>query len=219
LLFGVWYEIEVKEMASGVTATRFGLMRHAETLWNQESRIQGHRDSPLTDKGKRDAESWGRQLSRISWDRIVGSDLGRAVETAAIINDYLQIPFEADSRLREQDWGEWAAERISKIESEALPKLDETKRAGWQFCPPGGEDRISVWQRSQRALMDAAKRWPGETILILTHEGVIRSLIYRLCNRKYLPQEPALIKSRHLHWLIFDSDRLQVKRINALMLE
>jgi len=201
------------------TTTRFGLMRHAETLWNQERRIQGHRDSPLTDRGKKDADGWGRKLSRIHWDRIVGSDLGRAVETAAIINYYLQIPFETDFRLREQDWGEWAAERVAKIESEALPRLDETKRTGWQFCPPGGEDRISVWQRSHRALMDAAKRWPGETILIVTHEGVIRSLIYRLCNRRYLPQEPALLKSRHLHWLIFDSDRLQLKRINALTLE
>ena len=177
-------------MPSEETATRFGLMRHAETLWNQESRIQGHQDSPLTDKGKRDAEGWGRQLSRISWDRIVGSDLGRAVETAGIINYYLQIPFETDFRLREQDWGEWTAERMAKIVSEALPKLDETKRTGWQFCPPGGENRISVWQRSQRALIAAAKRWPGETILILTHEGVIRSLIYRLSNRRYLPQYP-----------------------------
>lgn len=201
------------------TATCFGLMRHAETLWNQEKRIQGHRDSPLTEKGKKDAGGWGRQLSRIRWDRIVGSDLGRAVETAAIINYYLQIPFETDVRLREQDWGEWAAERMAKIESEALPKLDETKRTGWQFCPPGGEDRISVWQRSRRALMDAAKRWPGETILIVTHEGVIRSLIYRLCNRRYLPEEPALLKSRQLHWLMIDSDRLVLKRINALMLE
>ena len=218
-MFGVWYEIEVKEMPSGEATTCFGLMRHAETLWNQESRIQGHQDSPLTDKGKRDAAGWGRQLSRISWDRIVGSDLGRAVETAAIINYYLQIPFETDFRLREQDWGEWTAERMAKIESQELPKLDATKRAGWQFCPPGGENRISVWQRSHRALMAATKRWPGETILILTHEGVIRSLIYRLCNRRYLPQEPALIKSRHLHWVIFDAERLQLKRINALMLK
>ncbi len=206
-------------MPSRVTTTRFGLIRHAETLWNQENRIQAHRDSPLTDRGKKDADGWGRQLRQLAWDRILSSDLGRAVETAAIINYYLQIPFETDFRLREQDWGEWTAERMAKIESEALPKLDETKRTGWQFCPPGGEDRISVWQRSRQALMAAAKRWPGKTILIVTHEGVIRSLIYRLCNRRYLPQEPALIKSRHLHWLIFDSDRLRLKGINALMLE
>ena len=200
------------------TTTRFGLMRHAETLWNQEGRIQGHRDSPLTDRGKKDADGWGRKLSRIHWDRIVGSDLGRAVETAAIINYHLQIPFETDFRLREQDWGEWAAERMAKIESEALPRLDENKRTGWQFCPPGGEDRISVWQRSRRALMDAAKRWPGETILIVTHEGVIKSLIYRLCNRRYLPQEPALIKFRRLHCLMVGKNGLQIEKINALAL-
>jgi broad specificity phosphatase PhoE len=211
--------IKVKKMPLRVTTTRFGLMRHAETLWNQERRIQGHRDSPLTDRGKKDADGWGRNLKRIAWDRIFGSDLGRAVDTAAIINHHLQVPFETDFRLREQDWGEWAAERIAKIESEALPKLDETKRTGWQFCPPGGEDRISVWQRSHRALMAAARRWPGEMILIVTHEGVIRSLIYRLCGRKYLPQEPALLKSRHLHWLIIESGKLKLDRVNALMLE
>jgi probable phosphoglycerate mutase len=211
-------DIESVQMMADPKITRFGLMRHAETLWNRESRIQGHRDSSLTNSGKKDADGWGRRLKRIDWDRIFGSDLGRAVDTAAIINHHLQVPFETDPRLREQDWGEWTAERIAKIESEALPRLDETKRTGWQFCPPGGEDRISVWQRSHRALVAAAKRWPGETILIVTHEGVIRSLIYRLCNRKYLPQEPALLKSRHLHWLICDSDGLQLKRINALML-
>ena len=206
-------------MSEEAASTRFGLIRHAETLWNQQSRIQGHRDSPLTDRGKKDADGWGRQLKRISWHRIFGSDLGRAAETAAIINHHLQIPYEADPRLREQDWGEWTTEPVAKIQSDELPKLAEAKRTGWQFCPPGGEDRISVWQRSRRALMDAAKRWPGETILIVTHEGVIRSLIYRLCNRRYLPEEPALLKSRHLHWLMIDSGRLQLKSVNALMLE
>ena len=208
----------MKEMPSEKTFTRFGLIRHVETLWNQESRIQGHRDSPLTERGKNDADGWGRQIGGIAWDRILCSDLGRAVETAVIINYHLQIPFDTDFRLREQDWGEWTAERTVKIESEALPKLDETKRTGWQFCPPGGEDRLSGWQRSHRALMAAAKRWPGETILIVTHEGVIKSLIYRLCNRKYLPQEPALIKSRHLHWLMVGKNGLQIEKINALAL-
>ena len=68
-------------MSEEAASNRFGLIRHAETLWNQQSRIQGHRDSPLTDRGKKDADEWGRQLKRISWDRIFGSDLGRAAET------------------------------------------------------------------------------------------------------------------------------------------
>jgi len=205
-------------MFSDATTTRFGLMRHAETLWNQQSRIQGHRDSSLTDRGKREADGWGRQLSRVSWDRIVGSDLGRAVETAAIINHHLQIPFKSDPRLREQDWGQWAGEAVARIESEELLKLDEAKRTGWQFCPPGGEDRFSLWHRSRSALLDAAKRWPGETILIVTHEGVIKSLIYRLCNCGFVPGEAALIESRHLHWLNVRQGELHVHQLNALQL-
>jgi bisphosphoglycerate-dependent phosphoglycerate mutase len=88
----------VKEMSSGTTTTRFGLIRHAETVWNRENRIQGHRDSSLTDSGKTDADGWGRRLKRIAWDRIFGSDLGRAVDTAAIINRHLKLPFSFRSK-------------------------------------------------------------------------------------------------------------------------
>jgi probable phosphoglycerate mutase len=205
-------------MSSGKTPTRFGLIRHAETIWNRESRIQGHRDSPLTDGGKKEADGWGRLLKGIEWDRIFGSDLGRAVDTAAIINHHLKIPFEADPRLREQDWGEWTAKPAAEIKNEALGRLDEAKRFGWQFCPPGGEDRISVWQRSHNGLLDAAHKWPGETILVVTHEGVIKSLVYRLAEYKFSPDEPALIESRHLHWLSINHGVLQIHQLNALQL-
>ncbi len=198
--------------------TRFGLIRHAETFWNRESRIQGHRDSDLTDSGKKEAAAWGRRLKRLAWDRILGSDLGRAVHTADIINDHLQIPFEVDPLLREQDWGAWTAKPTHTIIHEELPKLDEDRRSGWLFCPPGGEDRISVWQRSHNALVAAAQKWPGSTILVVTHEGVIKNIIYRLYNRIYAPQEPALIKSRHLHWLVIPKSGLQLHEINALRL-
>ena len=197
---------------------RFGLIRHAETLWNRESRIQGHQDSPLTDKGKKEADEWGLELSRISWDRIVGSDLGRAVDTAGIINHHLQLPFETDARLREQDWGHWTAMPMAKVQYEEQYKLDEAERTGWHFCPPDGEDRLSVWQRSRQALMNATEKWPGETILVVTHEGVIRSLIYRLCQYSFLPGEPALMESRHLHWLSVNEDGLQIHQLNALQL-
>ena len=198
--------------------TRFGLIRHAQTLWNQEGRIQGHRDSALTEGGKHDADDWGKCLKRFVWDRIFGSDLGRAVDTAAIINRHLKIPFETDPRLREQDWGRWTAKPTARIISEELNKLDAAKRTGWQFCPPGGEDRTSVWQRSHGALLDAAHKWPGNTILVVTHEGVIKSLIYRLCNRMYTPGEANLIESRHLHWLVIKNSELQLDHINALNL-
>jgi probable phosphoglycerate mutase len=205
-------------MPSEAIITRFGLVRHAETFWNRERRIQGQSDSPLTAKGKKDADNWGRQLSRFSWDHILMSDTGRAVETATRMNQYLQAPIDADPRLREQDWGRWTGQIMTQIETEASYRLQTKHDTGWQFCPPGGEDRLSVWQRSHNALADAADRWCGDTIMIVTHEGVIKSLIYQLSGHNFLPGESALIKSYHLHWLIFSNNALQIKKINAFQL-
>ena len=83
--------------------TRFALIRHAQTVWNREKKIQGHSDSPLTADGEKQASSWGRILSRFSWDRILASDAGRARATAEIINAFLKVPLTIDSRLKEQD--------------------------------------------------------------------------------------------------------------------
>ena len=201
------------------TITRFGLVRHAETLWNRERRIQGQSDSALTAKGKKDADNWGRRLSRFSWNRILMSDSGRAVETAARINNHLQAPAESDPRLREQDWGRWTGRRITQVETEVSSRLQEEQMRGWKFCPPGGEGRLSVWHRSHSALSEAAKRWPGDTILIVTHEGVIKSLIYRLSGRHFLPDEPALLKPYNLHWLNFNNNILRIEEVNALALK
>ena len=62
--------------------TRFGLIRHAQTVWNREKKIQGHSDSPLTADGENQAGRWGMILQQYSWDRILASDTGRALETA-----------------------------------------------------------------------------------------------------------------------------------------
>jgi probable phosphoglycerate mutase len=90
--------------------------------------------------------------------------------------------------------------------------------AGWDFRPPGGEDRKSVLARSQRALQEAFDRWPGEIVLVVTHEGVIKSLVYHLCGRNFLPNEPPLLKSYRLHRLAHDKYGLRLEAANALAL-
>ena len=80
--------------------TRFGLIRHAETVWNREKKIQGQTDSPLTRQGISQALKWGRVLNQISWDRIMTSDIGRAIETAERINQILQVTIYSDPGLR-----------------------------------------------------------------------------------------------------------------------
>jgi broad specificity phosphatase PhoE len=211
---------EVKKMPSAATTTRFGLVRHAETFWNREKRIQGQSDSALTARGKKGADNWGRQLSRYAWNCILISDAGRAVETASRINNHLQAPVECDPRLREQDWGRWTGCLITQVEKEASQELPAGQMSGWKFCPPGGEDRLRVWQRSYEALTEAAHRRRGETILIVTHEGVIKSLIYKLSGLHFLPGDSDLIKRYHLHWLVDPGtgQGIKIEKLNALKL-
>lgn len=199
--------------------TRFGLLRHAETIWNREKKIQGQSDSQLTREGALQAQKWGDLLSVVSWDRILVSDIGRAVETATRINSVIDIPMTSEKRLREQDWGSWTGKTVREIESHEPQVLVEQTRAGWKFCPPKGEDRLSVWQRSHAALCEAAANWCGETILVVTHEGVIKSLIYQLSGRRFVPGEPPIIQSMHLHWLLHDGRDLRLGELNAMPLD
>jgi len=95
--------------------THFGLLRHAETVWNRDKKIQGLNDSPLTPEGLQQAQKWGELLSTQSWDRMLVSDIGRAVQTATGINGALKIPMTIEKRLREQDWGDWTGQTIREI--------------------------------------------------------------------------------------------------------
>lgn len=201
------------------TTTRFGLIRHAQTRWNREKRIQGQSDSPLTSDGNRQAARWGQLLKPSGWDRILASDTGRAQATAEHINTILKITLTTDRRLREQDWGQWAGKTIADLKTDHAAELKAQEDAGWAFCPPGGEDRLQVWQRSHKTLLEASARWPGTNILVVTHEGVIKSLIYRLCERKFMAGEPAIIKKHHLHRLVLGESGLGVEELNVMAMD
>ena len=198
--------------------TRFSLLRHAPTVWNREKRIQGSQDSPLTTEGEALSRIWGQRLKAHKWDRILVSDLGRSLRTAELINTFLKIPVTSTFLLREMDWGEWTGKTYKQIKREAPGVLAEMENNGWDFCPPGGENRNAVWERSHRALREAAEKWPGVKILVITHQGVIKCLVYRLCRRKFLPEEPSILYPNYLHGLIYDGNGFRLKDINELAL-
>ena len=88
--------------------TTFFLVRHGETEWNVERRIQGWADSPLTSLGLAQAEVHGQLLGQFGIDRIIGSPLGRAMQTVAPIVRETNVPAEYDVRLREVCMGDWS---------------------------------------------------------------------------------------------------------------
>ena len=157
--------------------TRFALIRHAETEWNRKKLIQGQKDSQLTKYGEGQARKWGRILEGHGIMRILSSDSERTMETASLINLSLNIPLTWDFRLREQDWGLWTGMSLEDIKDKEPETFDRQIKAGWGFQPPGGEFRYTVCDRSCQAIIDAGAKWPGEKILIVTHEGVIKCII------------------------------------------
>jgi len=198
--------------------TRFGLIRHGQTRWNAEKRIQGQHNSPLTEQGRKMALSWGKQLAAMGWNRILMSDLGRVQETGQLVNATLALPMFNDSRLREQDWGEWSGWTFPELFARRGQEVRQQEASGWKFRPPGGESRIEVLDRAQEALLAAHHRWPGENILVICHEGIIKCLLYSLSKRRFLPSEPKLIKGYQLHLLRAEADKLLLEQANALPL-
>ena len=198
--------------------TPFGLMRHAPTEWNRDKRLQGQNDSPLLPDSEALAHEWGRRLFPLGWERILASDLGRARRTAELVNRTLNLPLEVDARLREIDWGRWTGLRLNDLAAVAPEQFSNLDSEGWTFRPPGGEDRLEAWRRSREALRDAGNRWPGRRILVVTHFGIIKCLVYRLTRRRFVPDEPALLRPAHLHQMALRNGGLVVDRVNALSL-
>jgi len=196
--------------------TRFGLIRHAHSLWNGEQRVQGQKNSPLSEPGREMASAWGKQLSGLPWNRILISDLGRVKETAQLINERLRLPMHTEPRLREQDWGEWSGLEFAELLERRQDAFVRQQERGWDFRPPGGESRLEVLVRSQAALKEAARQWPGERILIISHEGVLKCLVYHLCGLKFLPSEQPLVQGYKLHLLQVCKQTLLLEKAGLL---
>jgi len=132
------------------------LVRHGQTVFNAEGRLQGHVDSPLTERGRAQAVRFGETLRGLTardagW-RIISSPLGRARATAEAIRSVLGWgEIELEPRLIELSWGDWDGRLRSDLEA-CYP--DAFGQSGWQFRAPTGESYQSVHDRMADWLAD-----------------------------------------------------------------
>ncbi|WP_457576481.1 histidine phosphatase family protein [Desulfomarina sp.] len=194
--------------------TTFGLLRHGQTEWNTVKKIQGSRNSPLTAYGRKQTARWAHFLKKFNWNRIVASDLGRVRETVAILNEQLDVPAEFDNRLREQNWGEWEGLTISHVKAHFGQELEKRVKKGWAFRAPGGETRQTVKERAFTALHELAGVYPGENILVVCHQGVIKCTLYAITGRKFLPSDDPLLNPDMLHLITGNGCDLQTHKLN-----
>ena len=199
-------------------ATHFFLMRHAATVWNREGRIQGQADSPLAPEGRRQLETWCRHLDALKFDAIWSSDLGRARATARALNRKRDLPLSIEPRLRELDWGHWTGRIHRHLKQDNAAEYARQTAQGWQFRPPAGESYLEVLERALVALSDTAVVQRGRRILVVTHEGVLKCLIYHLAIRDGCGQKPERMAAGHLHHVVHGDQGLVLRRMNAITL-
>lgn len=211
------YRLLKQETITGPRPTVIALLRHGQTLWNEEGRIQGKQDSPLSCSGRAQVKQWGAFLKGYKIDQIVASDLGRVRETVAILqHTCLTAPVQWQPALQEQHWGDWQGRTFKELKQTAAESLEQQVRAGWDFCPPQGESRREVLQRSLAVIFEILKQFAGQRILVVCHEGIIKAILYHLAGRVYLPEEKKLLHKRQMHLLIGKADELQLGPLNIL---
>lgn len=127
------------------------LTRHGQTEMNWSGRLVGRKDSPLTERGKEQANRVGHKLQSLVGEAVVSiwaSPLGRAQSTAAIIGDCLgNPPIKTDERLAEIGLGDWEGMTMEDIEFTSPGALDGTDRFDWAYCAPNGESKAAFFAR------------------------------------------------------------------------
>lgn len=196
--------------------TTFGLLRHGQTEWNILKKIQGSADSPLSEQGRQQTAVWREALQKYGWHRIIASDLGRVRATVAILNEKLDLPQRFDSRLREQHWGEWEGLTLPYLQQNCRQDLARRMAMGWEFAAPGGETRRAVKDRVLAALRESAQKWPGQKILVICHQGVIKAVLYSFDNRDFLPGEDPLLQHNRLHLISCTDEDFAPLQLNIL---
>jgi len=138
------------------------VLRHGETAWNTERRMQGTKNSALTERGRAQAVAMGRalkaELTREPGPTLfVRSPLGRTCETALIVGRELGIDpseWRDDPRLAELSYGDWEGFTWKEIEADHPNALAQWRADPHGFCPPGGESHFELRRRSEAALAD-----------------------------------------------------------------
>lgn len=158
--------------------TRILAIRHGETAWNRDARIQGQLDIPLNDTGRWQAERTAAALADEPIEAVYASDLARARETAAAIAHARGLPLQTHAGLRERHFGAFQGRTWAELEREHSDVVRAWKARVPDFAPPGGESLLDLRARVEGTFAELAARHPGAQIVVVAHGGVL-DILYR----------------------------------------
>lgn len=164
-------------------ATRIIAIRHGETAWNVDTRIQGHLDIPLNDMGRLQARKLAKALAGgPPLDAIYTSDLQRAHETARAVSEATGAPLTTDTGLRERHFGTFQGRTFAEIELELPEQSLRWRKRDPLFAPEGGESLTTLRDRVVGTASALAARHAGGQIALVAHGGVL-DILYRAATR------------------------------------
>jgi probable phosphoglycerate mutase len=164
-----------------MTTTELIVVRHGETAWNAEGRIQGHLDSPLNEEGLAQALLVGERMAREPFSQLYSSDLGRALQTAQPIADRSGRRVVTEVRLRERHLGIFQGLTSAECERRSPEHYAHFKSRDPEHVIPEGESIRHVYQRVSGIFTDLARRHAGERVVVMTHGGILDAL-YRFAS-------------------------------------
>lgn len=149
------------------------VVRHGETIWNLEKRVQGITDIPLTEEGIKNAEELKELVSTLNIDVVISSPLSRARQTAKILVDS-KLPINTDDRIKERDWGMNEGAKIDEVDRwDCWDVILNTKVQNIE-CIQDFMDRVSSF------IEEIKIKYKDKNVLVVTHSAVIRVIHYML---------------------------------------
>ena len=157
---------------------RLLLVRHGESTYNAEGRIQGQQDAPLSERGRQQAERLGERLCAYEFDACYASDLSRAADTArAVMRHHPDVPFTFTPLLREIKFGIFEGRIVPEIEEMFPEEYAQWMAERRDFVPRGAESADDLYERAGHALAWLRARDHDGTVLIVAHGAILSSFL------------------------------------------
>jgi probable phosphoglycerate mutase len=188
-----------------MSSALFIVIRHGETAWNAQGRIQGHLDSPLNEEGLAQALLVGERVGAEPFDHLYCSDLGRALQTAQPIADRTGKQPSVTDRLRERSLGIFQGLTGAECERAHPEHYRRFHARDPDHAMPGGESIRELYRRVSSFFEELATRHAGQRVVAVTHGGVLDALYRHVTSTPLERPRDFPIYNASLNWVRRDS--------------